>query len=243
MAKHFLLIHGLWGTGAVWNDVVAELERRGHTAEAPTLPGHSPGEDRSEVTFEDYVQTVVQALRRRPEPAVVVGHSAAGVLLQAAAPRAADKIERLVFKNAWLVPDGHAFIDIVPPEFAELNRNAAERSTDNSVPPQEEVFRNVILAGEPPEAKDAWARTMVPQPFVLMTTPVSTEEFARIDVPCTILLGRDDRAMPPGTYLKMAEVLGDYDVVEIDGGHIALMTHPEAVADGLERAVGVAASS
>ena len=58
MAKHFLLVHGLWGTGAVWNGVVDELERRGHTAEAPTLPGHGPGENRSEVTFEDYIQTI-----------------------------------------------------------------------------------------------------------------------------------------------------------------------------------------
>jgi hypothetical protein len=45
MGKRFVLIHGAWHGGWCWDKVIAELEARGHTAEAPTMPGMNPGDD------------------------------------------------------------------------------------------------------------------------------------------------------------------------------------------------------
>jgi hypothetical protein len=55
MGKHFVLIHGAWHGGWCWEGVIKELEKAGHTAEAPTMPGQKPGDDRSKVTFDSYV--------------------------------------------------------------------------------------------------------------------------------------------------------------------------------------------
>jgi len=43
MGKHFVLIHSAWHGGWCWDGVIQELEQAGHTAEAPTMPGHNPG--------------------------------------------------------------------------------------------------------------------------------------------------------------------------------------------------------
>ena len=95
MGKHFVLIHGAWHGGWAWEGVIRSLTEAGHTAEAPTLPGHSPDDDRSRITFESYVQKITEVLWRQTNPVVLVGHSSAGFLLQSAAPMVRRKIERL----------------------------------------------------------------------------------------------------------------------------------------------------
>ena len=49
MAKHFVLLHGAWHGGWCWDGVIDEIVKAGHTAEAPTLPGHNPEDDRSNI--------------------------------------------------------------------------------------------------------------------------------------------------------------------------------------------------
>jgi hypothetical protein len=55
MGKHFVLLHGAWHGGWCWEGVIKELAKAGHTAEAPTMPGHNPNDDRTGIKFENYV--------------------------------------------------------------------------------------------------------------------------------------------------------------------------------------------
>ncbi len=231
--KHFVLIHGAWHGGWCWEGVIRILEKAGHTAEAPTMPGHNPGDDRSKVTFNSYVEKVVEVLKKQPGPVILVGHSSAGFLLQSAAPKVLDKIERLVFHNAFILPDGMAQFDLVPPEIAQGMIEAAKASPDNTVPANEEFIRNVLMAGDSKEIQDALITRLVPQPLALFTTKVSTAVFSRLTIPRTVLYCKDDASLPPGAFLGMAQGLGKFDLVEIPGGHETLFTRPEAVAKEL----------
>ena len=96
------------------------------------------------VTFKSYVEKMIEVLKRQPGPVILVGHSSAGFFLQSAAPKVSDKIERLVFHNAFILPDGMAQFDLVPPEIAQGMIEAAKASPDNSVPANEEFIRNVL---------------------------------------------------------------------------------------------------
>ena len=78
MGKHFVLIHGAWHGGWCWEGVISELQRAGHAAEAPTMPGHGPGQDRSKIRFDDYVKAIVSVLQKQAVPSILVGHSSAG---------------------------------------------------------------------------------------------------------------------------------------------------------------------
>ena len=43
----------------------------------------------------------------------------------------------------------------------------------------------------------------------------------------TVLFCKDDTSLPPGAYLGMAQSeLGQFDLVEIDGGHETVFTNP-----------------
>jgi pimeloyl-ACP methyl ester carboxylesterase len=141
MAKHFVLVHGAWHGGWVWDGVIEALKAQGHTAEAPTMPGHNPGDDRSGVTFDGYVNHLAKVLQNQAKPVILVGHSSAGFIMQAAVPQAADKVERIIFHNAFVMPDQTAQFDIVPPEVAQGMTAAAKASPDNCVPVDEGFIR------------------------------------------------------------------------------------------------------
>ena len=236
MGKHFVLIHGAWHGGWCWEGVISELQRAGHAAEAPTMPGHGPGQDRSKIRFDDYVKAIVSVLQKQAVPSILVGHSSAGFLLQASAPKAADKISHLVFLNAFILPDGKSQFDLVPPEASQGMTAAAKASPDNSVPVIEEFVRNMLMAGEPKEKQDALLKKLVPQPLALFTTPVSTTDFSKVTIPKSVVFCKGDASLPPGAYLGMAQGLGQFNLIEVEGSHEALFTEPAVVAKGLMEA-------
>ncbi len=236
MGKRFVLIHGAWHGGWCWDGVVKALQAAGHSAEAPTMPGHQADDDRAGIRFQDYVDKVTDVLKTQPEPVILVGHSSAGMLMQSAAPLAADKIERLVFHNAFIMPDQTAQFDVVPPEVAEGMTAAAQASPDNCVPVDEGFVRGVLMAGAPVDVQDALISRLVPQPLALFTTKVDAAAFNQLSIPRTMLFCRDDESLPPGAYLGMAQSLGEFDLQEIDGGHETLFVKPEFFSEALIKA-------
>ena len=239
MGKHFVLIHGAWHGGWCWDGVVSSLEAAGHTAVAPDMPGHAAGDDRSKVTFADYVDRVADTVAAQPVPVVLVGHSSAGFLLQSAAPRVIGKLERLVFLNAFVLPDGLAQFDLVPPEAAEGMTAAAGASPDNCVPVIEPFVRDMLMVGETEDVHRRSARA----PHAATADAVHDQG----------LDGRLRRRRPrrrssswgsttppslPGSFQQMAAGLGDHATIEFDGGHEALFTQPAVVAAKLIEAAG-----
>ena len=173
---------------------------------------------------------IVEVLNSQPEPAVLVGHSSAGLLIQAAAPKAADKITRMVFINAFLMPDQKAQFDLVPPEVAQGMIAAAEASSDNSVPVDEGFVRGVLMDGDSIREQDELISRLVPQPIAIFTTRIDTKPFAALNIPKTVIFCTRDASLPPGAYMGMASILGEYNLVEVEGGHETLFTHPLRIA-------------
>jgi len=238
MGEHFVLIHGAWHGGWCWEGVIQELEKAGHTAEAPTMPGHNPDDDRSQIKFDDYIDKICDVLNKQSRPVVLVGHSSGGYMLQAAAPKVADKISRLIFLNAFILPEGKSQFDLVPPEASEAMTAAAQASPDNCVPVIEDFVRNMLMAGEPVEKQDVLIKQLIPQPFALFTTPVATEGFGKLNIPKTVVFCKGDVSLPPGAYLGMAQGLGEYSLIEVEGGHEAFFTNPNGVAEAFLKALG-----
>ncbi|MEH2276262.1 MAG: alpha/beta fold hydrolase [Nostoc sp.] len=244
MSQHFVLIHGAWHGGWCWDGVIRELENAGHTAVAPTLPGNNPDDDFASVTFADYLDTIAAVLEQQQEPVILVGHSSAGFLLQAVAPRAAKKIAHLVFHNAFILPNGASQLDMFLPEVAQILIDAAMTvatpygsiaSPDKSVPILEDLIRNALMKDDSTEVQNALLSRLVPQPFVLFNTKVNTNDFLALKIPRTVLFCKDDRSLPPGTYLKMAQSLGTYELIECPGGHETLFINPKIIADALKK--------
>src|SRR5215472_12004575 len=115
MSKAFVMIHGSWHGGWAWQEVVRHLLDKGHSAEAPTLPGHGPQAMRLGIAHHDCVHAVVAYIKkRRLENVVLVGHSFGGSVIQKVAEEVPNRIERTVFLDALIVEDDHCVFDELP---------------------------------------------------------------------------------------------------------------------------------
>ena len=231
--SHFLLLHGAFHVGAAWDSTIAALAEVGLTAEAITFPGHGRSADRAGITFDDYEDALIAALDRQSGPAILVGHSAGGVVMQTAAPRAAGKVAAVVFHNAFILEHDNSMIDSIPPEVARKFRADAAASPDNSLAVDADFVAGVLMAGADEEAINQTLAELVPQPFGYYTHRVDTQSFARMTCPRYVLLAADDASLPRAAWLAMARNLGEHKVFEIPGGHEVLYTDPDSLARAL----------
>lgn len=229
----FVLVHGAWHVGSAWDGVISELQKMGYDAEAITLAGHGENADRKEVTLADSEKILLDNLSGQTEPVILVGHSAAGVLLQHTSGKISEKLAAVVFHNAFLIPDGTSLFEALPPDVAKAFEAAAAASADNSIGVDEGFWRNVLLAGvEEAQATEIIAQ-MVPQPFGYYTSKIDSSTFTNLESPKFILLATDDNSLPQEAWKGMATLAGESTTIEISGGHEVLLTDPEAVARGL----------
>ena len=80
-----VLIHGMWGTSAVWRNWRPLLEERGWETIADTLRYHdaaadSPPAALGETSLHDYVADLETTILALPEKPVVIGHSMGGLI-------------------------------------------------------------------------------------------------------------------------------------------------------------------
>ena len=98
-----ILVHGACHGAWCWRDVIPGLEARGHRVRALDMPGRGVPDDAGDLTLADQADTILAAL---DGPAVLVGHSAGGLSISAAAQAAPDKVQHLVYVAALLPRDG-----------------------------------------------------------------------------------------------------------------------------------------
>ena len=105
--KTFILIHGSWHSSWNWHKVLPILEHKGHRAIAVDLPGM--GRDKtpiSEVTFQKSVTSICELIDSLDSTVILVGHSKNGIMISQAAEYRSDKIEKLIYLAAYLIPNG-----------------------------------------------------------------------------------------------------------------------------------------
>jgi pimeloyl-ACP methyl ester carboxylesterase len=235
-AQKFVLIHGAWHAGFAWDGVAKRLRDAGHEVEAPTLPGMNPGDVKAGLEFEDYADAVADVLSRQQRRVILVGHSSAGMLLQAAAPRMPDAVKLLVFSNAFVVADGQSQLDNIPADAAAGLTALSQTTPDNTVPvaPIEGFIRGALMEGDPVEKQDALIARLQSQPFSLLSGIVDTKPFEMLEIPKAVLFCTRDHS---ADYLGMAARLKSFRVETADGSHEMLFSAPGAYTKALVRLV------
>lgn len=100
-----LVIHGTCHGAWCFDHLLAELERRGIPARAIDLPGR----DGSPTSLDDYAQAILAAAA--PDT-ILVGHSAGGYAITAAAEAAPDRFRGLIYLCAYLPAAGQSLADL-----------------------------------------------------------------------------------------------------------------------------------
>ena len=105
--KTFILIHGSWHSAWNWYKVTPLLEQAGHQVIALDLPGM--GRDKTpiqEVTFAKTVQKICALIDELDTQVILVGHSKNGIMISQVAELRPQKIEKLIYLAAYLIPNG-----------------------------------------------------------------------------------------------------------------------------------------
>jgi pimeloyl-ACP methyl ester carboxylesterase len=171
-AAPIVLVPGFWLGAWAWDDVVAALRADGHEVTALTLPGlESADDDRSQVTFANHVDAIVDAVDAQSAPAVLAVHSGAGATGYAASDRVPDKIAAMVY-----VDSGPATAALDP------SLDAAE-----SPLVWEELEAEENLDGLSEEQKETFRQRALPEPGDAIRGSAQLKNDARLDIPTTAI--------------------------------------------------------
>jgi len=105
--KTFILIHGSWHSAWNWHRVTPLLENVGYRVLAIDLPGM--GRDKTpiaEVRFQSTIERLCQLLDETEGTVILVGHSKNGIMISQLAEYRPEKIEKLIYLAAYLIPNG-----------------------------------------------------------------------------------------------------------------------------------------
>jgi pimeloyl-ACP methyl ester carboxylesterase len=223
----FVLVHGAWHGGWAWARVIPPLRDAGTTVITPTLAGlgERSSELRPEVGLQTHVEDVVRALDAlSDEPAILVGHSYAGLVVREAADRRPERVRQIILVDAWAGPDGSSLLSLAPAWFADGIRKAVEDGGDGwFIPaPHPAVF------GITDPTDVGWLEGKLrPQP--LRTFTDSSRLRGGVDeIPGAAIYCRPQNF----PFAELAEELG-YDLIGVDGPHNVMVSDPELLTDRL----------
>lgn len=225
-----ILIHGASHGAWCWSHVLPELARLGLAARALDLPGH--GQDRTppnRITLDLYAQTILAGLTR---PAVLVGHSAGGYAIAAAALMRPDLVDRLIYLTAWVPTPDRSLADLRraarPEALTRAIRLAPDRLTYAFAP---ETYAETFAQDAPPEDIALARRNLCPEPVAPHEAPLP----AVPESPAFALFCDNDRAIPPALQRRMAAAIPPDHTAALAASHSPFFSHPEALARAIAR--------
>jgi pimeloyl-ACP methyl ester carboxylesterase len=137
----------------------------------------------------------------------------------------------LIFVSCSVPPEGQAVIDILSPAVRPLaEQNLRDRVA--SVLP-EEVARQMFSNDMDAEQTRFVLERLVPEAWSPILEPSRLRGLGR-GVPATYVKLLRDAVIPPALQDEMIAHLGRVDVVELDAGHDAMISQPEALASLLD---------
>lgn len=225
----FVLVHGAWHGGWCWSAVSSRLRAAGHDVVAPTLSGlaERAGASSVDVRLADHVADVVATLGEAG-PAVLVGHSYAGMVVTGAAAEVPDRVRHLVVVDGFLPEAGEPAVELLPPHAAAHYRRPDGAGADWLIPPRPLVNLGVT---DPALVEAVTPRLTGHPPQTYLDA--SDHSASSLAVPGTYLLCAGWRS-PFGRFAERARDLG-WAVDELGADHEVPLTDPALLAERLEK--------
>ena len=233
--KTFILIHGSWHGAWNWHRVAPLLESLGHTAIAIDLPGM--GRDKTpvqDVTLQTSVQKICELIDTLAGKVILVGHSKNGIMISQVAEYRPERIEKLVYLAAYLVPDG------------KTQREYSLQDTAGVLKPfvtllpalkasvlQPEIYKSGLYHDCPAYITELAKLLLSPEPLASGITPLqlSQEKYGsvrRFYIECT-----EDRTVTPFIQQKMYSETPCEKVYQLASSHSPFFSQPEALTEVL----------
>ena len=231
--KTYLLIHGSWHSAWNWHKVVPLIEKAGHKAIAIDLPGM--GRDKTpiqEVRMKSTVEIICRLIDNIPGKVILVGHSKNGIMISQAAEYRPDKIEKLVYLAAYLIPNGKTQKEYsVQDTEGWLKPYVTQHPETNSHTLQPEIFREGLYHDCDEDITELAKVLLSNEPVESAITPLqlTEENFGR--VPRVYIECTEDRAVTPFIQRKMYTETPCEKVYSLPTSHSPFFSNPKELVE------------
>jgi pimeloyl-ACP methyl ester carboxylesterase len=224
--KTFLVCHGAWSAGWAWKKMHRLMIEAGHRLVTPTYTGLGERAHLAHPAI-DHITDMLNVIKYEDlRDFVLIGHSYGGMVATGVADRARDKVNQLIYVDAFVPQDGQSLLDLNEPARARMQE--AARSGDGwRVPPNP----------TPPDTSPddvAWLNER------RVNMPIQCfEQKLLLSAPLTlprsyIYATRIPPADTFGPFAKMTRSDPAWRYYEIDASHSPNVTAPEALMTMLE---------
>jgi pimeloyl-ACP methyl ester carboxylesterase len=223
-SPNIVLVHGAWADGSCWSDVIERLQTDGYKVTAVQLPETSLAHD---------VAKVRRVLTRQDGPTVLAAHSYGGQVITSLGTDAPNVVG-LVYIAGFGLDEGEsigALLQQGPPTPAVANIDVD--SEGFAWIPEDDFLNHFAADIDPVKAKVMYA---VQQPLTMPAFDDVMGTPAWKSLPAWYLVAKNDEVIPPDAERQFAERMGA-DTIEVESGHVAMVSHPE---ETLERIVSAA---
>jgi pimeloyl-ACP methyl ester carboxylesterase len=207
--------------------VIERLQADGYKVTAPQLPENSLADD---------VARVRQVLTRQSGPTVLVAHSYGGQVITALGTDAPNVVG-LVYIAGFGLDEGESIGALVaqgPPTPATANIDVD--SEGFGWIPEDDFLNHFAADIDPVKAKVMYA---VQQPLTMSAFDEVMGTPAWKSLPSWFLVAKNDEVIPPDGERQFAERMGA-DTIEVETGHVAMVSHPEETYERIVAAANAA---
>lgn len=227
----FVCCHGAWGGGWGWRRVAKILRDNGHDVFTPTYTGQG---ERSHLLHPDIdLDTHIADIRNvikyeRLDGFVLVGHSYGGMVVTGVADKEWQKIDQLIYLDAFLPKAGQSLSDLTGPERAEAAMEIVRTKGDGYKFPRPPGSISPILSAD----DRAWIESLSgPQPIKTMTQPVRGENnHLNIKDKIYVLCTENKNSNFHG-FAAWTRTQPDWRTLELPTHHQLLQSMPQETAD------------
>jgi pimeloyl-ACP methyl ester carboxylesterase len=222
-AKNVVLVHGLFADGSCWTEVIPRLQQAGLNVTSVQNPL---------TTLDEAVAAAQRVLARQQGPTVLVGHSFSGMIVTEAGMD--PNVSAVVYVAARAPDAGEDYTELAkrfptPPASAGIVFDGDEGRLTEAA-----FLRD--FAGDLPAAR---ARVLyaVQEPFHKALLTGRTQHAAWRSKPSFYAVSTQDRTINPDLQRFMARRMAAA-TIEVEGSHLALISHPQEISDLIWRAAG-----
>lgn len=225
----FLLVHGAWHGAWCWKKLTPLLEAAGHRVLTITQTGLA---ERSHlmskhITLDIFIQDVINLIRwEELQDLILVGHSFGGNAISGVADRLPGCVRHLVYLDALVLQNGQSPFSVVPREVADQRRKLALDSSGGvSIPvPDPSAF------GVSDSSDRQWIQSkLTPHPLSVYEDTLKLSAAPGNGLPATYIAVTPYYG-PTTSSRDYAKTRKDWNYVEMDAGHDAMVTSPDPLA-------------
>ena len=228
-----VLVHGAWHGAWCWDKLLPLLREKGFRVFTPTQTG--VGERATElfkdISVDTFIQDISDFLTTHDlHDVVLVGHSFAGISISGVADRMPERIRHLVYLDALLLQSWQKVFDIIPPDMAAARRELAMQTSEGlSLPVLEPAAFGVT-----DEVDAQWVRDhCTPHPLSTYESPLHLSHPLGNGLPASYI-AVTPHYLATTSSRDYAKTRSDWQYMEIEAGHDAMVTSPAELCRLLE---------